>query len=372
MKLNELIYLDRSLCNESKENLIYLKKIQKKIYEFLKQNKINLIIGEFTWAHEILTYRISINYNDINSIYLNIGDIRILPNNFLFFTDPSQKNYYKRKEISIIKNQNINFLEYNKYIKKNKKLKNIFNLKIVLKKFLKILLKDYFDKYDPTATSKFKRISRSFFKIYNYIMIKCFLKNYNDFHTKKYVLYFLQKKPEASIDVKGQYYDDQIKNIEMIWKILPSNFNLIVKEHPSCIGENSLSFYKKISKYNKIYISISNNNAKEILENSYCTFGVSTTASMESACLGIPSFTFADCFFNELNFCYRITLEDIKNSKNLENLIKNFTNLDKKIVDEQFDFIKNSFKGSMYGDKMYEKENIKNISNAISEICNQK
>ena len=48
------------------------------------------------------------------------------------------------------------------------------------------------------------------------------------------------------MDVKGMYYNDNLKNIENVWKILPPDFHLIVKEHPSNIGNLKMNFYKNI------------------------------------------------------------------------------------------------------------------------------
>ena len=58
----------------------------------------------------------------------------------------------------------------------------------------------------------------------------------------------MQKQPEATTDVKGMYYSNQYENIKMIWNVLPEKFNLIIKEHPNCIGDRSLSFYKNLLK----------------------------------------------------------------------------------------------------------------------------
>ena len=44
------------------------------------------------------------------------------------------------------------------------------------------------------------------------------------------------------------YYNDNYKNLENVWKILPPNFHLIIKEHPSNIGNLNMSFYRKILK----------------------------------------------------------------------------------------------------------------------------
>ena len=64
----------------------------------------------------------------------------------------------------------------------------------------------------------------------------------------------MQKTPEANTDVKGIYYSDHIINIQNIWKILPSNFQLVVKQHPACTGDNNLFFYKKIKNLYNVHL----------------------------------------------------------------------------------------------------------------------
>ena len=90
-------------------------------------------------------------------------------------------------------------------------------------------------------------------------------KKINDLENKKFIIYYLQKKPEANTDVKGIYYSDHIINIQNIWKILPPNFQLVVKQHPACTGDNNLFFYKKIKSLYNVYLldELSNNTFQE-------------------------------------------------------------------------------------------------------------
>ena len=115
------------------------------------------------------------------------------------------------------------------------------------------MLNDYFDKYDPTKISKSLRIKKFISKKINTIFFHILKKkNFDFFKNKNYVIFFLQKKPEQSMDVKGMYYNDNYKNLENVWKILPPNFHLIIKEHPNNIGNLNMSFYQKILK-NKVH-----------------------------------------------------------------------------------------------------------------------
>ena len=103
-----------------------------------------------------------------------------------------------------------------------------------------------------------------------------------------------------------------MNNIENIWKILPSDFHLLVKQHPSCLGDNTLFFYRKIKQLRNVQLlnHKSNNQFEKIKP--FATFSINSTASIETALDEIPSFTLTDCFFNELKFSKKIDLEYFK------------------------------------------------------------
>ena len=87
------------------------------------------------------------------------------------------------------------------FIRKKKKMK------IIIKKIFKILLDDYYDRYDPTLISKFQRGKNFLFKIINKIRYYFLSKiKKKKLENKKYIIYFLQKSPESTVDVKGMYY----------------------------------------------------------------------------------------------------------------------------------------------------------------------
>ena len=186
---------------------------------------------------------------------------------------------------------------------------------------------------------------------------------------KKFVIFFLQKKPEQSMDVKGMYYDDNIKNIENIWKLIPSNYYLVIKEHPNNIGNYDKNFYKKILDKHNIYLIDPKENFNKLVKKSEATFSINSTASMESSLLKIPSFTFAKSFFNEMKYSLRINTDDIIDN-NLFGLISKLKDNDRSKEDfKKLNYLKNSFEGNLFGEKLYYKSNIENLRKAILYVC---
>ena len=369
IKINEIIYSDRSLDNNSYENSAYLADSKLKIENFFKKKKISLVIGELTWAIEILTYQICKNLKNKKITFLNPASIRLPQNRIVFFTDIHQSQYFKRnkkEKIKIFKLKKEQD-EYSNYIKKLSQNKN---LSFYLNKLRNLIVDDYYDNFDPTKISKYSRIRKVLMKKINAFFFNLLSKkNLDFFKNKKFVVFFLQKQPEQSIDVKGMYYNDNLKNIENIWKILPYNFHLAIKEHPANIGNSNRSFYKKILNKNNVHLIKTNEDFDKLVLKSSATFSVNSTASLNSSCLKIPSFTFSKCYFNELKFSMKISLEDLidGNLFKLIKLIKKKNKIKKTLNNSSF--LSNSFKGNLFGQGIFKKENINNLRKSIQEIC---
>ena len=149
---------------------------------------------------------------------------------------------------------------------------------------------------------------------------------------------------------------------------MPPDFKIVIKEHPNSIGDRSFFYYKKLTKFNNVILINDKSKFENLVLNAFATFSVASTASMQSALLNIPSYTFAKCYFNEMKFSHRISLEDIKNFENIFdfNDFFNKKNDSKKDI-RQTNFIKNSFKGRVMGEDRFEKDNLIEVSNAFIE-----
>lgn len=365
IKLNELLWSDRVL-KINQRNLDYLKVIANYIYSFLKTNKIQVIFGEFTWSYEIVIYRIA---KILNIPYYNMQSARYPSNRFLFFCNEKQNLFFIRKKSVSNIDTHEKDNKYERYIIDKTKDKNSINF--VLKKAFKLFTDDYFDKNDPTYISKFSRSINFFLKLINKInyyfipkIEKIKLKE------KNYIIYYLQKNPEATVDIKGMYYSDQINNIINIWKILPKDFQLIVKEHPNCIGDRNIFFYNKLLKLKNVFLIKNSdlrdtNEVNKFVTNSCATFSIASSASLQSSFKKIPSFTFGETFFNCLKYSYKLSLEDLRNSKNLESLIHQKSK--EKISNDNF-YLNNSFDGYLILDDLKNPNNLNKIRDAILEV----
>ena len=122
LKINELVYGDRVLREESSTwTYDYLLKLQSLYYNFIKDNSINYIFGEVTWAHELVAHRLTLQENTLNCEFLNPHTIRIPNGRFAFFTDEFQSKIKEISKTSISKIDTIK-IEKPSYLSINDKL----------------------------------------------------------------------------------------------------------------------------------------------------------------------------------------------------------------------------------------------------------
>jgi hypothetical protein len=323
--VNEIVNHDRFLSLNSVEGINYLNKIKKHIYGFLKNNNIAHVFGESTWGHELLISRIC-NYNhELYCQYHSPQIVRLPQDRFAFFNNESENiiregclDYQKLSYPTVV-------LEKQEYINKiANEVRDSVSLNQRLKRVKKFITKENIFKDDPTTLNNFVRRFEIGFKdewnktVYRFVKKHKFV----DLPPLKKYLYTLHVQPEASIDVLGRYYSSQYTNILHLWKNMPEETILMVKEHRTGIGNRSFSFYREISKLKNVFLISENEDPHSLIRESEAVFTVSGTIAYEAALIGKPSFTFAPVFFNNLVNCHKIDLEDLVKCKNLSELIK--------------------------------------------------
>ncbi len=375
LKINELVYGDRVLKQESNSwTYDYLSNLAERYYDFIKLNNISYIFGEVTWAHELIAHRLTLQATELQCQYLNPHTIRIPNGRFSFFTDEIQS---KIKEVSIQLDESPKPIELEKpqYLKLNDKLlqkKGTFvnNIKL-LRNFI---FRTNQDNNDPTLYSKpITQFRIRVKEIFNRIVFKNFITEipFNAIpKDKKGILFTLHKQPEASIDVIGRYYEDQWELILNIWRIMPKDYILLIKEHSNAIGDRGFSFYKKVKKLPNTYLVHNKIDSHKLLNHVEAVFTVSGTIAYEAALKNKNSFTFAPTFFNKLNNCTQVNWEDFKH-KHLHDFSDDQSN---GIEINKFShwLISNSFEGIMsdsFSDsRSIQEDNIKKLSSAFMSV----
>jgi hypothetical protein len=325
-KLNELVCSDRALKYYS-WSYSYLTNIQKPLLDFIKNNGINYIFGETTYAHEILVTRIiKDTSHNLNCVYLNPMNVRIPTGRFTFLADEFQSVIYDKinspiegplPELSA--ERPLESIKVEKLV--NKSLKTTGKIKRIGRFFSLVNL----EKDDPSIspTDFFARLKKGIAEELNRITY-FFVKTENASVTegKNFVIYTLHKQPEASIDVVGRYYDDQYTNIFNIWRFIPADWFIVVKEHNNAIGDRGYFFFKKIKKLRNLILVNENENSHELIKKSRAVFSVSGSIAYEAALFGKPAFLMSSIFFYIHPKCLKIDLDDLRNNGSIYDLLK--------------------------------------------------
>jgi hypothetical protein len=375
LKINELVYGDRVLKEESSTwTYDYLLNLQSIYYNFIKNNSISYIFGEVTWAHELLAHRLTLQENSLNCEFLSPHTIRIPNGRFAFFTDELQSKIKEIPKTSISTAHTIN-IEKPSYLALNDKLiAKKGTLKHNLKLIQNFVSRTNQDANDPTLYSNpFTQLKIRSAEVFNrFLFNKCLKETQvNSLPTqKKKVLFTLHKQPEASIDVIGRYYENQLELITNIWRILPENYILLVKEHSNAIGDRGLKFYKSVKKLRHTYLINNKADSHKLIDDCDVFFTVSGTIAYEAALKGKHSFTFAPTFFNNMRTCNEVSWRDFKNYS-LDEII-NHTPQGVSINEFSRWLLENSFEGIMsdsFGDpKCMYRDNIIKVTDAFLKL----
>ena len=154
------------------------------------------------------------------------------------------------------------------------------------------------------------------------------LKNYYDSlatykHSKndKFIFLALNYQPEKTTSPLGGVFTDQLYLIELLSKVMPKDWILIVKEHPSQFvssysryGENQRSFeyYNKISRYENVHIVPLDMDPFYMIDHAQAVATVTGTVAWEAVVRGVPAMVFGHPWFKSCEgIFYTPTLFDI-------------------------------------------------------------
>lgn len=321
-KLHELLFGDRVLRHEMNDGLKFLTNIQKPIYDFLQSNSIQFIFGEITWAHELLLQRMAKQRTELNCRYLQCGDIRIPNARFAFFTDEREYSMMEFDEpvgsVDVIK------IEKPKYLGL---IDNILadNISVAgrLKRVKRFLSGENIEKNDPNVVTnkltRFRIATREEINKSAYSLLRRV--KFEQIENEKFIFFGFHKQPENSIDVHGRYYENQATTVLNLWRLLPAGWKLVVKEHTNAIGDRSYSFYKRILEHPNIILAHEKIDSKLLIEKSQLVVTVSGTMAYEAALMKKPAVTFAKVFFNGINHCRNVSLDDLLKYDSLTTLV---------------------------------------------------
>ena len=302
-EIESLIKIDRQFNHFKQKDSSYFYYYNQKIKEILEEIKPNIVCGESTAFHELLTI---LNCKRKDILYLNPSSCRYPKGRFSFYkydtltpfngSGEVLENTVAEKMISQIVNRNSS-PDY-------MKLKPPSKISKINDKALKV--KSYFfgEKYNtPNPIIKLKLEKQKKQNIIKWDEVsKQSIKKGNDF----LLLYPLQMQPEANIDVWGKAYRDQTKLIEDIVVSLPKECKLVVKPNPKSNYEISKNLIRLARKHEQIEILHHNVKMDDILPIIDLVITVTGTIAIECILSKKPIVTVVKTINNKIKSCIYI------------------------------------------------------------------
>lgn len=376
-KLNELIYGDRALRHIPEKALRYLTNIQQPIYDFLQTHLPAFAIGETTWAHELLVRRIVTERTELGCQFVSPATVRIPTGRFAFFLGETQETMLELQKDSTDRSLELppaRIARPDYFAIMNRNVKNSRRVSRRLLRLKRFVTKENIVPDDPTLIhsdwTRFKlRVTEELNKETYHLVKRSTLERLDG---KKFVLVALHKQPEASIDVLGRYYEDQYQNIANVWRALPSEWLLVVKEHTNAIGDRGLAFYRKLQQLPNVVIIDEHADSHELIRRAELVVTVSGTVAYEAALMGKPAVTFAPVFFNHTPACRHIGIEELQSCRSLADLIPKA----ELSADDLREYVrKNSFEGivsdPLSDPRCMEPSNVRKVADAFQEVLNR-
>lgn len=117
---------------------------------------------------------------------------------------------------------------------------------------------------------------------------------------ENFVLFALQYTPESSINGLEPYFIDQMRAIDLLRQHLPSQFYLLVKEHPAIAGERSNRFYRELRHMPGIQLVHPSLSTKRLIDRAKLVATITGTIGLECFLADRPSILFGRSFFKHL------------------------------------------------------------------------
>jgi hypothetical protein len=113
---------------------------------------------------------------------------------------------------------------------------------------------------------------------------------------EKFIYYPLHFSPESSINTPAPYFVDQMRAVDAIRHAMPSDYTLIVKDHPAALLIREKSLMDKMRRSSGVRVIHSSISGRELILRAALTISVTGTSTLEAFLLGKPSLTLGNMF----------------------------------------------------------------------------
>lgn len=290
VKINDLVFCDRRLMHIRPQGLAYLRAIQGPIVDFLDTDSPTLVVGELTYAYEVLTHRLVKTYLP-RAQWVSPFLTRVPAGYFAFFADEAfSREVWPVPPDAIPPDRgtapgDIGYKEMN-----HKHIDRFGSAVFFTEKIRRFLSMQGFDPEDPTWNSntrrdKLARNLRLWANRRTYARVPKVGIEAIEAIKGRSVIFPLHLQPELNIDTCGRYWDNQAETILKIWRQLGPNDALFIKEHPVAvaIGNRGGDWYERLLSYPNLYLLHHAASVPQVLQKIDYVFTISGTMGLEAA-----------------------------------------------------------------------------------------
>jgi len=189
--------------------------------------------------------------------------------------------------------------------------------------------------------------------------------------TGKVAYYGLHVQPENSVDVLGSYVSDQLKLLKDIRRGLPFDTTLVVKEHPTFLGQRGRRFFRALKKVPNVRLVDHRISSFDLYRRVDLVLTVSGTTAYEAGLLGLPAVTFSPMYFGRLSSVhYCSNVADLKPlaERLLGGFVRDFE-ADRAAVEELVNNSYDAWRGDPFFDRsVLASDNVNRVSGAFLEL----
>ncbi len=251
-------------------------------------------------------------------------------------------------------------------------------------RFLKYPKKMFANKYESFNPFGFNAVFRYYFSLKkSSILFREFKSQiYEDFKSNNpYIFFPLHYEPERTTLPDGGEFQDQFKLICTLRDFFPSNYNIVVKEHPSQflsarIGSQGRSplFYSLLNNVNNLIIVSNDSNTQDLIKNAQFVATISGTVGFEAALIGKKVILFGEAWFKGMpnvetweRFKNK-NFKSIKKSNNINNIKSFFEHEIIKSGIVGFQNLSSKKRFSKFLDNEYYKDQKSDLFNAVKQF----
>ena len=373
-------YSDIEIIDYTAKLIIYFRKI-------INENKFLFCCMEITWFHEIILFYIC-KEKDLNVFYPDRCKFSF--NKFYIFKDFSRSILLERKNKKKLVYKDL-YKELSNHLPKNKQ-KNKYNEK----EFVRLSERNNFgfDKFRLLIILIFRKINGGFYPYihnnlswYLFNKIECIIRKklltyfykFDEVNLlkTKYVYIPLHVQPESGIDLVGRRYSNQLEFIKKCSLSLPSEYKIVIKDHPHDFGRKKAIFYKKLQALYNCKVVSTNTSVHEIISNSSLVITIVGTASLESILMKVPSLSAVKMYYSKLCVQEKFDPENdslavILNKIKIWKKYRNSSQFKKDLCDIYSSRYEGNVGGIDINKDILNEDNMKKVNQVFEELCNVK